>query len=62
MVLVLSDDSSRDGMIAEMVFVLFRRLKYVGMDGSSDIRLRCAFSTSADAFGHVAIAAIVGRY
>ena len=53
-VLVLSDDSSRSGEMVELVFVLLRRVKYCGMDGSSDIRLHCAFPKSVDALGHVA--------
>lgn len=52
--LVLSDDSSRSGEMVELVLVLLRRVKYCGVDGSSDIRLHCAFPKSVDALGHVA--------
>ena len=58
-VLELSDDSSRTGEIVELVVVFLRRVKYCGIDGSSDIRLHCDFPKSVDALGHVAIAGTV---
>ena len=61
MALALSEDSSGDGETAETVLILLRRVKYCGMDWSSDIRLHCALPTSVDALGHVAIPGTVGR-
>ena len=61
MALVLPDDCSGDGKIAEMMSVLLRRAKYGGMEESSDIRLHCAFPKSVDILGQVAKAGTVGR-